>query len=45
MPIPSPNSQYNVEPDDAMFLDFQYCRGCGQGGLQGICKTKKEALL
>lgn len=45
MPIPSPISQYNVEPDDAQFF---LTSNIVEGGGMRDCKAfvqKKEALL
>lgn len=45
MPIPSPNSQDNLKPDDAQFfLTFNIVEGEGRGDCKTFVK-KKEALL
>lgn len=43
MPIPSPNSQYNLKPDDAQFfLTFNIVEGEGGGDCKNICKKKRK---
>ena len=43
MPIPFPNSQYNVEPDDVQyFLTFNIVEGGGMRDCKAFVKKKKK---
>ena len=46
MPIPSPNSQYNLKPDDAQFfLTFNIVEGEGRGDCKTFVRKKGSAAL